>query len=100
MTTNNHATALAAAEANLAEVQADVQRLRAQLAGEEQPRKLATWEDGQAAARKRHPGRTRSEMAAGNGDAEGQALPLTGAAAGRAAARARAARRGFSGDAA
>lgn len=66
--TADHAAAIAAAEARLAEAQADVERLRAQLAAEQAaaqsaPR-LATAEDGRAAARRRHPGRTRSEVAA------------------------------------
>ena len=70
--TADHNAAIAAAEATLAAAQADVDRLRAQLASEQvaeqaaepAPRKLATAADGVAAARKRHPGRTRSEQAA------------------------------------
>jgi multidrug resistance efflux pump len=51
--TTDHDAAIAAAEARLAEAQADVDRLRAQLAAE-QPRKLG-WADGIAAAHRRHP---------------------------------------------
>ena len=55
----DHDAAIAAAEARLAEAQADVDRLRAQLTAEHTaaqagPR-LMTWEDGVAAARRRHP---------------------------------------------
>ncbi|MGR7027320.1 hypothetical protein [Geodermatophilus sp. URMC 62] len=89
--TTDHA-AIVAAEARLAEAQADVERLRAQLAAEQTagPR-LATAADGVAMAQRRHPGRTRSELAkaAGTDTAE-----LTGAAAGIAEARRRAALRG------
>jgi hypothetical protein len=70
--TTDHDAAIAAAEARLAEAQADVERLRAQLAAE-QPRK-STWEDGVAAARRRHPGRTRSETAAASREARPKSL--------------------------
>jgi hypothetical protein len=60
--TADHAAQIAAAEATLAAAQADVDRLRAALAAEhaastaEQPApRLATWNDGIEAARKRHP---------------------------------------------
>ena len=81
--TTDYEAAVAADEARLAEAQADVQRLTAALAAEQAagqstgPR-LATAEDGRAAARRRHPGRTRSEMAAAGTDTG------TGAAAGQA----------------
>jgi len=85
--------AIEAAETRLREAQQEVDRLRAVLAAEhtaEQPRKLATWADGVAAAKARFPGRTRSEQAGtGTGDADGEAQELTGWAAGVAAARAR-----------
>ena len=96
--------AIEAAETRLREAQQEVDRLRAVLAAEhtaEQPRKLATWADGVAAAKARFPGRTRSEQAAtGSGAADGEAQELTGAAAGRAAARRRAALRRPAGGAA
>jgi hypothetical protein len=98
--TADHAAEIAAAEATLAAAQADVDRLRAALAAEQAasteptgPR-LATAEDGIATARRRHPGRTRSELAAGTGTAEGEAPTLSGAAAGIAEARRRAVLRG------
>ena len=56
--------------------------------------RLATAADGAAATRKRYPGRTRSEVGAGDGTAEGDAPELTGRAAGIEAARRRTARRG------
>ena len=69
-----HSAEIAAAEARLAEAQADVQRLTAALAAEQAahatepaPRKLATWADGVAAGKKRHPGRTRGELTAAAG---------------------------------
>ncbi len=110
MTTTDHAAAIAAAEARLAAAQADVERLRAQLAEEtaastaETP-KLATWADGVAAARKRHSGRTRSGTAAGDfGKAAEDAregTDITSVAGARAeAGRRAAARLGRGGDAA
>ncbi len=95
MTTTDHAAEIAAAEATLAAAQADVERLRAQLTAEQGTEqtgpRLATWEDGVRAARARHPRRSPAGTDAGSGDAEGGAIPLEGAAAGRAAAR----RRGY-----
>jgi hypothetical protein len=57
-----------AAEQRLTAAQADVERLTAQLRAEQSgelpaPRRM-TWDDGVEAARRRHPGRTRSEVAA------------------------------------
>jgi hypothetical protein len=70
--------AIAAAEARLAEAQADVERLRGQLRAEQTeaaaPR-LVTWEDGVQAAKKRFPGRTRSEVAAAGADTGTNAGP-------------------------
>jgi hypothetical protein len=62
MTTPDHAAEIQAAETRLAEAQADVARLRGKLADEHAastaepaaPR-LMSWDDGVAAARKRHP---------------------------------------------
>ena len=117
--TTAHTAEIQAAEQRLREAQADVDRLRAQLADElaaaktdptivagvridsptaterssDQKPRPQTREDALAAVRRRH-GRTRSEIEAANkgtgtGDAAGQAAPLTGAAAGRAEARRR-----------
>ncbi len=73
--TIDRSAAIAAAEAAVVAANAEVARLTAQLAaeqtaGDQGSRKL-TWADGQAAARKRHPGRTRSELAAGTGTTNG-----------------------------
>lgn len=98
--TTTHAAAIAAAEARLAAAKAEVEDLRARLAAEqaaakaageprdevEAPRRL-TAADGREAARRRHPGRTRSEVAEGTGS--GDAQVLSPADQGRAAARAR-----------
>jgi multidrug resistance efflux pump len=101
----------AAAEATLAAAQADVDRLRAQLSDEQAasaaeptgPR-LASWEDGVAAARARFPGRTVSERReAGSRDtrpqsaqaawAERQGLDITTVEGAKAEARRRGAAR-------
>jgi hypothetical protein len=123
--TIDHTAEIEAAEARLREAQADVDRLRARLAGElaaakgdpsivagvrldsptagrwsgEDKPKPQTREDALAEVRRRH-GRTRSEIKAtsqdtgtGTGGAEGDALPLSGAALGRAEAQRRYGRR-------
>jgi hypothetical protein len=98
-------TELEAAEAAVVAANAEVARLRAVLADEHAASTAAATprahsrEDVLAAVRRRH-GRTRTEQVAGTGTAEGDAAPLTGAAAGLAAARRRAAARGRGGDAA
>ncbi len=93
--TIDRSAAIAAAEAAVVAANAEVARLTAQLAAEqsagEQGPRLATWEDGVAAARKRYPAKA---TAAGTGTADGGAPELSGRALGIAEARRRAARRG------
>jgi hypothetical protein len=93
--------ALAAAEAAVAAATAEVDRLRAQLATEHAasvteptgPR-LLTWEDGVAAARKRHPGRTRGEQTGADaGTDDVQPADITSVEGARAEARRRGAAR-------
>jgi hypothetical protein len=90
--TADRSAAIAAAEATLAVAQDEVARLQAQLADEQaaEPRRMS-WEDGVAAARRRHPGRTKSERAARGTADTGSG---SGTAAGIAEARRRAALRG------
>ncbi|MGR7025548.1 hypothetical protein [Geodermatophilus sp. URMC 62] len=90
---------IAALEAAISAAQATLERAKAEAAAQstgEPPEptapRLATWEDGVAAARAKYGNRVAGRA---NGGAEGGAAPLTGAAAGIAAARARiAARKG------
>ncbi len=76
------------AEEKLAEANAEVARLRAQLAAEQENEKVRlTAEDGRAEARRRvaeRAGRVERviEGEKGTGDAEGDAAPLTGTALG------------------
>ena len=80
--TTDQSEALAAAEAAVAAAHAEVDRLRTKLAAEHAasvaeptgPR-LLTWEDGLEAARRRHPGRTRSAQAAGTDAGTDDAQP-------------------------
>ena len=92
--TADRSAAIAAAEATLAAAQDEVARLQAQPADEQaaEPRRMS-WEDGVAAARRRHPGRTKSERAA-RGTADTDSGSGSGTAAGIAEARRRAALRG------
>ena len=98
-----------AAEARLREAQQEVDRLRAVLTAEHTaaqtgPR-LATAADGIAAAGRRHPGRTRSEIAAGTSTgtsaaSDADATDITSVEGARAEARRRAALRRPAGGAA
>ncbi len=81
--TADHDDLIREAEEKLAEANAEVARLRAQLATEQaDEQRLLTAEDGRAEARRRHPARFAASTDAGTGDAEGQTPTLTGAAAG------------------
>ena len=107
--TTDHAAAIAAAEARLAAAKAEVEDLRARLATEQAaaftepagPR-LATAQDGIAAARRRHPGRTRSELAAAGTSttSDADATDITSVEGARREARRRAALRRPAGGAA
>jgi len=96
----DHDDLIREAEEKLAEANAEVARLREQLATEQKAEKVRlTAEDGRAEARRRtaqRAGRTEKveKDAQGNGDADGPADPQpTGLAAGIAEARRRAAAR-------
>ena len=96
--------AIKAAEARLAEAQADVERLRAQLTEEhaaaQAGKRLLTWEDGVNAAKRRHPGRTRSETAGTSTTSDADATDIISVEGARREARRRAALRRPTGGAA